>query len=1548
MGKGNKFNDFTYGVGLEITAQSFKQVKDDLKLNLDNLSKMVKSYGKVLKIDPDADISKLFAEMQKLKSVVDGIGSSNNSFAGFVDKGVLSRVEALESSLKTIDSTASATRDSLDGLRSIVTALAEPLKAAGGIKFPATFDNLFGDIKDQSAKIKETTEQVNQLSSAIQKLQDSKMAFEASSDKDLDDSISTKQIKQWIADFKELKNQLSNGSFDKLGTQELEATVLKLSDLGQKLNSALLTLGEDTMKDLGLSLDGKEGSSLNKFLLSIPKQIDNAIVQIEAKRTKLNEQLEQLRVDQTKYSAVTSGQASTSKSIALQSDVTAQVKVTPKLNDVEWADKINDTIRNIEPGLRKVHLTPTFSKGKSIDREVEGSLAQINHAVNLELKVNDNLAEFDKQINNIDTSIKNAKARLEQNGNFKIRFQYEEGGNFKDVAYKIINQLQKVEVHVDSKTSANFIKELNTLKTKANSVLKNISSTIKTPNTNSITKKIDTLRSEIDQKIGNIDILLRINNEPQIISQATLIRDKLVDLYKDIPITMGVSSIAQNTVQNTSISEAENLSDAAKAAKQDLERCRQILTSLQNNGFNSPEFLQLGDITPDGKKIKGSEKDLERLLNKYKELKAKFPDDIASRWNELYPEANGDRIVAAKMAVEVQKELKQVEAELNVYLQKQIAYTQSRYDKNQEILNQEKEIAKVQNSGTTKTGNNKKLEKTRAELNSINNLIKELQSNGFKSSEFLNLGDIGADGKKIDSTTRYLKRLITEYNNLQQRTTAIKGAGQQQWFEKYPKANGDINKVNTLIAKDEERMRKIESQLNQYVQKQIAFLSSRQTSLQQVLSAEKNITSEQKEQNKANAVASGGSKANEQLATSAEDASKKVKSLTRTITTQKKILKDLDTNGINSESFIKVGEWDKQANSFKKFSQETLQLIARYKELKKIREDSGGTKAVGEEAQLRGKLGAILREQKKHASEILSLNQKELESARAITKANKEAGVAKTDAKKSVPSTTNVTKQAGADNKQASGVVKLDSSTLSSLAKDGTLKSIDGKVGQILGSLGQGINITGSNISIAADNVSLNGSGTGVSSGNKGKKGSGGKTVDDEVKITTLSSYSRQLTVFEEQMKRSGLYTDQLKNKIAELNSQLNAVKVKDDVDTYKFDLDRFKEDFEKLKTYDSLYQKFVNSQAKQIQLHDQISTSSGPTEELRQQLQVQDDISRNLEDQLKQYTNLYNRRSQQLAMEVAIKKANDKIVTSEAAQSDKDVKKQNTDLEKIVNNAQQKYKDMQYTMSNFKVPMTDSAIAKFKEYEQLLTTLKTKQQEINDNPALLKDENYSKNFDNLLKQMQDVESKFTNLTSASERFLSNIRSTDDIKVLGSTFDVTNMSQMRDAMIEFANTTGIGTAKLIEFNDAQRTATFEINDGKGYVHQLTVEYDAATNSLGRYISKTKEHVSETRKFINSLKHSFQNVARYITSFGSVYRIFAIIRQGFTYIKDIDSALTELKKVTDETDESYARFLQDMSKTGGVVGATVKDLTKMAAEWSRLGSIIQSAPLYSNI
>ena len=1516
MGQKKNFNDFTYGVGLEVNATSFKQVKDDLKLNLDNLSKMVKSYGKVLKIDPNADLSKLFAEMRKIQSIVDGINGSDNSFSGFVDKGTLGRIAELENGLNTVSNMSKETKLAINDLQNSIAQMLEPLKSSGEIKLPGTFNDLFGDAKNKTSEIKNVTDQIKQLESAAKQLESIRFNLDDATGLDLSKNkdISDEQLDIYnnIADeFLQLSKKLKSASPDELSSlmQEYQTIVQKMTDIFGKMSTVQF---EDTYID--------------EYI----KRIDGIITTIKNKKQSLTKELKSLQVDQAKYTEKLTSQTSVkkdlSKSLGLQSEYNAQVKVTPKTNDVEWINKINNTIKNIEPRLNSIKLKPTFSNSSdNLKKEVQGNLAQINHAINVDLKVNDNIEQFNQKIQNIDASIKNARQQLEKQGNFKIRFEYEEGGRFKDAAYKIINQFKRIDAKFYIANGKKFIQDIARLKEKATKELSNIPINIDVTNQDSIFSGVDTLREELTAKIGNIGVNLTLQNIPQFMAQAAMMRDSVEKYYNNHPIgSLVESGGAEADVANTTKSVVE-LSDKAKDAQNAIEKIKNTLKSLSEVGFKSEDFLKLGAFDQNLKYVKGSKEKVKQLLQEYEEL-----------YSKVY--ASQDELRATYGANE---------------------------------------------------------------------------------------------------------------------------AGYAAYYE-------DLN-----------ILKQMKTMLNAVLQSQIQYTQSRLESTEKILAKEMQIVETKKEQSRVDSKDSSSQQSTQQLGMSAEEATKKIRSLNGTLTQQKKVLKDLETHKFDASAFAKLGEWDKETNSFKKNSQEIKQLINKYKELREARIASGGKTATGEEASIRGKLAAILREQKKHIVEIINNNQTELESVKQISAAYKEMGSSKSKAAKtkvSVDSTKHIdelaakldkakatlellnaqkldavgstglkdpnkylasigskqnfndliklyndliakkkelenagktgsdeykqyeiiyqdvekhmtviyqdqlkytqskiqsleaqiakekeilqlkTQQTKEDAKQsgstsnsktnvktgvASTTVKLDGATLNSLAKDATLKAIDGKINSIASQLGKGVVINGSNISIEASNVSVSGKGAAQNvnnSSNNTKKNPG----DQEVNISTISSYTRQLTVFEEQIKRSGLYTDELKKKIADLNMQLNAVNVKDDFDTYKFDLDRFKEDFEQLKTYDKLYQDFIKSQTKQIQLNDEISMSKGPTAELQEKLKIEEQVSKDLETQLKQYSSIYTQRARQLAIEEAIKRASQEITTKSAAQSDKDINKQNNELTKLVDSAQKKLNDMQYSMQNSKVPMADAAIAKFKEYERLLTVLKRKQQEIAQNPELLKNADYANGFNGLLQQMKKVQTEFGALQKSSENFLSKIKSDKDIKPLGSTFDATNLEQLHNAMQEFANQAGVGAAKLIEFNDVERTATFEIKNGKGQVQQLTVAYDEATNALGRFASKTKTSVSETQKFFNSLKHSFQNVARYIASFGSVYRLFAVIKQGVTYVKDIDSALTELKKVTDETDASYNRFLQDMSKTAGVVGSTVSELTTMAAEWARLGYSMEEA------
>ena len=135
---------------------------------------------------------------------------------------------------------------------------------------------------------------------------------------------------------------------------------------------------------------------------------------------------------------------------------------------------------------------------------------------------------------------------------------------------------------------------------------------------------------------------------------------------------------------------------------------------------------------------------------------------------------------------------------------------------------------------------------------------------------------------------------------------------------------------------------------------------------------------------------------------------------------------------------------------------------------------------------------------------------------------------------------------------------------------------------------------------------------------------------------------------------------------------------------------------------------------------------------------------------------------------------------------------------------------------------------------------------------------------------------------------------------------------------------------------------YTMRTGKKTVQDMTASLNPLTHELTIQSGAVREVDTGWGKFFHGLKSKWTSIIQYMASITQITDMIRYVRTGVQYVREIDSALTELKKVTDETDASYAKFLQDMSKTGSVIGATVKDLTSSAADWARLGYNIQEA------
>lgn len=112
---------------------------------------------------------------------------------------------------------------------------------------------------------------------------------------------------------------------------------------------------------------------------------------------------------------------------------------------------------------------------------------------------------------------------------------------------------------------------------------------------------------------------------------------------------------------------------------------------------------------------------------------------------------------------------------------------------------------------------------------------------------------------------------------------------------------------------------------------------------------------------------------------------------------------------------------------------------------------------------------------------------------------------------------------------------------------------------------------------------------------------------------------------------------------------------------------------------------------------------------------------------------------------------------------------------------------------------------------------------------------------------------------------------------------------------------------------------------------------------------------EGNTLIGAIKSAYQKFGGWMFITRSLTQAIRILKQMVINVKEIDAAMTELKKVTDETDQAYAKFLDNASVRAKRVGASLTDTINATADFARLGydmseasAIADAALIYKNI
>lgn len=138
------------------------------------------------------------------------------------------------------------------------------------------------------------------------------------------------------------------------------------------------------------------------------------------------------------------------------------------------------------------------------------------------------------------------------------------------------------------------------------------------------------------------------------------------------------------------------------------------------------------------------------------------------------------------------------------------------------------------------------------------------------------------------------------------------------------------------------------------------------------------------------------------------------------------------------------------------------------------------------------------------------------------------------------------------------------------------------------------------------------------------------------------------------------------------------------------------------------------------------------------------------------------------------------------------------------------------------------------------------------------------------------------------------------------------------------------------------TLSGSFKDASGNVQTLTAQLNLASGAMSRVSTSSAPVASGIDKFFSGWKTKMANLAQYVTSFQAMNKIWETFKQGLEVVKEFDTALTEMRKVSDEPINNLKNFQKESFDIANNLGTTALQIQNSTADFLRLGETFSDA------
>lgn len=176
---------------------------------------------------------------------------------------------------------------------------------------------------------------------------------------------------------------------------------------------------------------------------------------------------------------------------------------------------------------------------------------------------------------------------------------------------------------------------------------------------------------------------------------------------------------------------------------------------------------------------------------------------------------------------------------------------------------------------------------------------------------------------------------------------------------------------------------------------------------------------------------------------------------------------------------------------------------------------------------------------------------------------------------------------------------------------------------------------------------------------------------------------------------------------------------------------------------------------------------------------------------------------------------------------------------------------------------------------------------------------------------------------------------------------------MQPASKEKISSTLLKVQKLLS-NNTKVTEAVK-NEWQGYVNRLSSGSDIAVKEINDINTRLKETESNMRSmgklglsWTDKLKQAWEKFGGWGFATGTMMTLYNQIRRIPQEVYEIDTAMTNLYKVTDETSSKYNHFLDSASDSAQELGRSISSLVEQTANWAKLGFSLDEAEQLAKI